>query len=449
MKKKVVVTVGGVAAVACLGWLAARHAEHVMLDKSIDSFRQSLGPDTSFTYQKAWPGLLGRSVKFSGLVFRQGPETITADEAEISKLAASGEEPHRIGHLTFRNFQLADPAGSLHLDALRMDDVTLPSKADEPQGSPAQALEIRHAEADKLHGFVSSLQSDLSAQSLIIDDYGASNASRLEAHDAKLSTDVAPQRHITAASLILDGLDLAGLYASLSAGTPYTAHNGTRDIQVEKLSVEGTGPLLRLAALHSHATRTDTAEKEVSSVQNLELWPEVPNLSMLTALGYDRFRGSIVLNDTHDFKAGKLHVDEFSLDAPGMGRLNLDGDFSQTSTTALLSAGAGDMQVMALNITYTDHGLVEKALDAAAKARGVKPEELTAALQSQFAPPSPTASVPLTQVATYLRHPGKGPLTITLRPPQPLPMMAVAAAISMLSTSPQVAQQVGLTIKAP
>lgn len=449
MKKKVLVTIGSVAAVACLGWLAARHAEHVMLDKSIDSFRQTLGPDASFTYQKAWPGLLGRSVKFTGLVFRQGPETITADDAEISKIAAAGEDARRIGRLTFRNFQLADPAGSLHLDTLALDDVTMPTKADEQHGTPAQALEIRHAEAGKLHGFVSSLQSDLSARSLIVDDYGPNEASRLEAHEAGLSTDVAPQRHIKAASIILDGLDLAGLYASLSSGTPYTQHNGTRDIQIEKLSIDGTTPLLRVGALHSHATRTDADEKEVSSLQGLELWPDVPNLSMLPALGYDRFRGSLVLNDTHDFKASKLHVEEFSLDAPGMGRLHLDGDFSQTSTTTLLSAGAADMQVQSLNITYTDHGLVPRALGAAAKARGVKPEELNAALQAQLAPQGSDPKAVMPQIATYLRQPGKGPLTITIRPPQPLPVMAIAAAMSMLTTTPQMAQQIGLSIKAP
>lgn len=449
VKKHVLVTVAGIAGLACVGWLAARHAEHVMLDKSIDSFRQAIGPDASFTYKKAWPGLLGRSVKFTQLVFRQGPETITADEAEISKLGTAEDEAKRIGHLSFRNFQLADPAGSLHLDDLSLEGVTLPAGGDDKHGTPAQGLEIKHAEASRLHGFISGLQSDLSATGLKVDDYGSSEASRLEAKDVLLSTDVAPQRHITAHSIMLDGVDLAGLYSSLATGGSYEPHNGTRDIQVDGLGVDGTGPLLRVAKLSSHSTRSDASEQEVSSLQGLELWPDVPNLSILPALGYDRFRGSLVLNDTHDYKAGKLHVATFSLDAPGMGRLTLDGDFSQTSTAALLSAGAADMQVMAMNMSYKDHGLLPKVLAASAKARGVTAQELTTSLQTQLAPQGSAPDAPLPQIARYLAHPGGGPLTITLHPPQPLPMMAIAASISMLISAPQVAQQIGLTVHAP
>lgn len=449
VKKHVPVTVAGIATLACVGWLAARHAEHVMLDKSIDNFRQTLGPDASFTYKKAWPGLLGRSVKFTGLVFRQGPETITADDAEISKPSTSGDDARLIGHLSFRNFQLADPAGSLHLDDLTMEGVTLPASADDKHGTPAQGLEIRHAEASTLHGFISSLQSDLSATRLKVEDYGSDEASRLEAHDVRLSTDVAPQRHITAHALVLDGIDLAGLYSSLTTNTPYTPRNGTRDIQVDALGVDGTGPLLRVARLSSHATRSDTSEQEVSSLQGLELWPEVPNLSILPALGYDHFRGALVLNDTHDYKAQKLHVETFSLEAPGMGRLTLDGDFSQTSTTALLSAGAADMQVMTLNLSYTDQGLLPKVLQASAKARGVSPQELVTSLQTQFAPQGSKPADALPQLASYLAHPDSGALKITLHPPQPLPMMAIAASLSMLASAPQMAQQIGLTVHAP
>ena len=97
MKKNVLVTVGGLAALACLGWFGAHHAEHAMLEKSIDGFRQTLGPDSALTYKKAWPGLLGRSVKFDGLVLRKGTETQTADDAEMSKNDKRGDKNRRRG----------------------------------------------------------------------------------------------------------------------------------------------------------------------------------------------------------------------------------------------------------------------------------------------------------------------------------------------------------------
>ncbi|GAN59471.1 hypothetical protein ACI01nite_20580 [Acetobacter cibinongensis] len=449
MKKNVLITVGGLAALACLGWFGARHAEHAMLDKSIESFRQSLGSDTSLTYQKAWPGMLGRSVKFEGLVLRQGPETLTADEAEISKPSTSGDDSRRIGTLSFHNFQLADPAGSLRLDSLLMEGVTLPAKADDQQGIPAQGLEIKHATASQLHGFISSLQSDISATSVSVEDYGGNSPSKLDAQAVALSTDVAPQRHIKAASILIDGLDLAGLYASLSTGTPYTARNGSRDIRVDKLSVDGTTPLMHVATLRSHATRTDAQEKEVSSLDGLELWPDVPNLSILPSLGYDHFQGNLLLSDTHDFKANIFHVDDFRLDGKDMGRLNLEGDFGQTETTALLSANAADMPVRSMTITYKDGGLVPRALKASADARGIKPEELVAQLQAQFGPQGPTPSPVLASFSSYLSRTGKGPLTITVKPQQPVPLLAIIASAGMVATNPQVARQIGLSVKVP
>lgn len=449
MKKNVLVTVGGLAALACLGWFGAHHAEHAMLDKSIESFRQTLGPDSALTYKKAWPGLLGRSVKFDGLVLRQGPETITADEAEISKPGTAGDNTHRIGTLSFRNFQLADPSGSLHLESLNLEGVTLPAKGDEQPGVSVQGLEIHHAKASKLHGFISSLQSDIAATSVQVEDYGGNNPSRLEAQDVVLSTDVAPQRRIKAASVLIDGLDMAGLYSSLSAGQPYAPRNGTRDIQVQQMSIEGTTPLLRIAALRSHATRTDEMEKEVSSLEGLELWPDVPNLSILPALGYDRFRGALLLNDVHDFKANTLRIEEFRLDGKDMGRLDLSGEFGQTDTSTLLSAGAADMPIRNMTITYKDTGLVGRVITAAAQARGVKPVDLTNQLQAQFAPQGPAPSPVLAEFANYLPRASKGPLTITLKPAQPVPVMGLIAGLSMLGSNPQIATQLGLSFKGP
>ncbi|GBR23710.1 hypothetical protein AA0473_0446 [Acetobacter orleanensis NRIC 0473] len=420
-----------------------------MLEKSIDSFRQTLGPDASLTYKKAWPGLLGRSVKFTALVFRQGQQTITADDAEISKVSTAGDETKRIGHLTFHTFQFTDTSGNVRLDNLALEDVTLPGNGDDKHGTPPQTLEIGHVSAGKLHGFIASLQSDITASSLTLDNYGIGEASHLDARDLRLATSVAPQRQIAAKSLLLDGVDLAGLYNSVTYNTPYKPLNGVRDIQVEALSIDSTSPLLRVAKLSSHATHSDASEQEVSSLQGLELWPAVPSLSLLPTLGYDHFRGSLVLNVTHDYKSNKLHVDTFSIEAPDMGRLTLDGDFSETTTLAMLSAGAAEMQVLSMNLSYKDHGLVSKVLENLARTRGMTPQDFTASLQSSLVPQGSAPNAPMPQLANYLAHPGNGPLTLTLRPQQPVPLMAIAASLSMLPSAPQIAQQIGLTIKAP
>lgn len=443
MKKNVLVMISGIAILGGIGWLGARHAEHLMLDKSIERFRQTLGPDASFTYKKATPGVLGRSVKFTSLVFRQGPETITADEAEVSKPVTKGSESPLIEHLTFRNFQMADTAGSLHLAKLAMEGVTLPVKED--VHTPAHTLSIQHAEATKLHGFIDSLQSDIAADTVTVDDFGESMASHLEATKLQFSADAPPARHVSADHVGIDGLDLAGLYNSLTTGTAYTGRNGTRDIQIDHLAIDGDSPLLRAVKILSHSSRSEAAEQEVSSVQDAELWPSLPNMSWLPALGYDHLRASVVLNDTHDLKTDKLHIEELSVDAAQMGRLHLDGDFAQAGSHTVVAANA-DMQVLHMHMNYMDHGLVPKILDQAAKARNMNLQDMLSGWQEQ----TKQGNNPiLTQALAYALHPEKGPLDIYIQPQRPLPLMTVLASLGAVGVAPQIAQQVGLSLHTP
>ncbi|CEF53471.1 hypothetical protein [Acetobacter ghanensis] len=444
MKKNVLVTVSGIAILGGIAWFGARHAEHVMLDKGIERFQQALGPDVSFTYTRAKPGLLGRSVRFDGLVFRQGPETITADEAELTKPDTQDSDVTRIHHLTFHNFQLADPAGSLHLKSVEMDGLALPTKAEDPNTPGVQTLSIDHAQATGLHGFVSSLQSDLSADTASMDNFGANETSHLQARNVQLSTDVSPPRHIKAESVVVDGVALADLYKTLSTGAPYTTRTTTRDISIDKLSIDGTSPLMRAKRVLSHANRTDTNEQEVSSIQGLELYPDVPNMGWMPSLGYDRFQGNVVLNNTFTLKTGALHVETFSIDSANMGRLHINGEFGQASSASMLTDGNTDMQVISMTMNYIDHGLVPKALNAIATARGLPPQAFLGYVQAQSA----TAQNPAyASFFHWLGNPGKQSLSIGIKPTQPMPLMMVVATLGNLAAMPELAQKLGLSVQ--
>lgn len=444
MKKNVLVTVSSIAILGGIAWFGAHHAEHVMVDKGIERFKQALGPDVSFTYARAKPGLLGRSVRFYGLVFRQGPETMTADEAELTKPDTQDSDVTRIHHLSFRNFQLADTAGSLHLATVEMDDLALPTKTDDPTAPGQQSLSIGHAQATGLHGFVSALQSDIAADSAGMDNFGANETSHLQARNVQLSTDVAPPRHVHADSIVVDGVALADLYKSLTTGAPYTPHPSTRDITIDQLSMDGTTPLMRAKRVLSHTNHTETTEQEVSSVQGLELLPDVPNMGWLPSLGYDRFMGNVVLNDTYTPKTGALHVETFSIDSSTMGRLHINGEFGQAASASVLVGNNADMQVISMTMTYIDHGLVPKALGAVASARGLPPQAFLAFVQSQSA----TAQNPaFAGFFRWLANPGKQTLTLGIKPAQPMPLMQVVAALGNMAAVPDLAQQIGLSVQ--
>ncbi|MCH4143403.1 hypothetical protein [Acetobacter peroxydans] len=450
MKKHLLLMAGGAAILGSVGWFATRHAEHVMLETSIDHFRQALGPDATFTFATAKPGILGRSVNFTNLTLRQGPETITADRAELERPGQSGGDITQIGRLSFHGFQLTDPAISLQSDQLDIEDLTLPVRADSP-GDPAQPLGIGHAHAVRLRAFVSPVQTDMAASDVTLDNFGEGLASRLEAHDLALNTDSPPdmgadggQRHLHALDINVDGMDLSGFYTSLSTGAPYLPRPGVHDITVTNLDVTTTAPVVRAARILAHTNRTDSKEQDVVSIRGLELWPDAPNLGWLPTLGYTHFVGGLVLNETRDLQTNTLHVEELALDAPNMGRLHLNGTFIRPGSAPLLSAPRPDMPVIAMDLSYLDHGMVPRALQAIAEARGMSPAMLLNTLATQQ-PSTPEGRA----IVAFLAHPGQKPLHLVLQPPQPQPLAAVLTGLATLGAIPQINQQMGLHVKTP
>lgn len=450
MKKHLLLMAGGAAILGGVGWFATRHAEHVMLETSIDHFRQALGPDASFTFATAKPGILGRSVNFTNLTLRQGPETITADRAELERPGQSGGDMTQIGRLSFHGFQLTDPAISLQMDQLDIEDLTLPIHADAP-GDTAQTLGIGHAHAVRLRAFVSPVQTDLAASDATLDNFGDGLASRLETRDLALNTDSPPdagpgggQRHLHAQAVSVDGMDLSGFYTSLATGAPYLPRPGGHDISITNLDIATTTPLIRAGRVLAHTNRTDSTEQDVISIRGLELWPDAPNLGWLPTLGYSHFAGGLVLNETRDLQTNTLHVEELALDAPDMGRLHMNGTFARSSSAPLLSAPRPDMPVIALDLTYLDHGMVPRALQAIGQARGMTPAMLLNTLATQQ-PGTPEGRA----IVGFLAHPGVKPLHLVLQPPQPQPLVAVLAGLATLGAIPQINQQLGLHVTTP
>ncbi|MFT8656180.1 MAG: hypothetical protein ABF888_06260 [Acetobacter papayae] len=450
MKKHLLLMAGGAAILGSVGWFATRHAEHVMLETSIDHFRQALGPDATFTFASARPGILGRSVNFTNLTLRQGPETITADRAELERPGQSGDDITQIGRLSFHGFQLTDPAISLQMDQLDIENLTLPVRADTPDDT-GQSLGIGHAHAVRLRAFISPVQTDLAASDATLDNFGEGLASRLETRDLAVNTDSPPdmgpgggQRHLHAQAVSVDGMDLSGFYTSLSTGAPYLPRPGAHDITITNLDLSTTAPLVKAARILAHTNRTDSTEQDVVSIRGLELWPDAPNLGWLPTLGYSHFAGGLVLNETRNLQTNTLHVEELALDAPDMGRLHLNGTFAHSSSAPLLSAPRPDMPVIALDLSYLDHGMVPRALQAIAQARGMSPAMLLDSLATQQ-PGTPEGRA----IAAFLANPGKQPLHVVLQPPQPQPLVAVLAGLATLGSIPQINQQLGLHISKP
>ena len=113
-------------------------------------------------------------------------------------------------------------------DVVEQENRVLPAEGKEgkqyggPEAATAQSIRIGKAQASKGDGFVSSLQSDIAATTLTMTDFGLGPFSHLQADDGTLANDDAASRHVTAQTITVDGVDLAGLYRDLSHGPPLT-----------------------------------------------------------------------------------------------------------------------------------------------------------------------------------------------------------------------------------
>ncbi|MBO7072022.1 MAG: hypothetical protein J6V89_00615 [Acetobacter sp.] len=439
MKKHFLVTLTSVLIVGCAIWVGTRRAEYVMLDRHIDILRQSLGQGVFLTYDSARPGLLGRSTIFTNVVFRRKNDTITAQQAELSR-PDSDKKISGIIHLSFHNVQITGIDGNLHAQLLTIDNLvlqphgqTLGQKLGQKQVLSTHLPSIAQAHAYGIHGFIKALHAKITADSITLDHFNGTITNKLLIKNILLSVDTGSWRRFTVNSIHANGFNIAKLYWSLYHGLPLyngvpaISYPGQRDVEMHHIEIDGEVtnsskktlssiiPLLRISHLSSHITLTKTAEQETSNIQRIEIWPATPWFHWLDPLKYDHIRASLVFSDIYNLKTKHIHIKELNVTAPTIGRIYINGDITPPPSASSISTPIEsfidspispiiscvspnvhivfpDMYIVSTAITYMDYGLITRALKVLATKSNTTPYHLLATL---FVPNISQATLPI------------------------------------------------------
>jgi hypothetical protein len=150
---------------------------------------------------------------------------------------------------------------------------------------------------------------------------------------------------------------------------------------------------------------------------------------LLTALGLDRVTVSVGAAYTWDMAAGRVSLQGVGLAIDELGALEVSATLADVprnveEATAVTLAGG--------RIRYTDASLVDRAFAMAAEQQGAEPATVRDRFIGEFAPVLLAQGIPaeiVEALATFAREPKA--LTVTIAPPAPVLLLALAGADEM------------------
>ncbi|MBO1360527.1 hypothetical protein J2D73_12075 [Acetobacter sacchari] len=465
MQPRVLIASSAVLAVVLLGgggaaWVWAQRVANSRLDAALAQFRTQLPPGSELTYRQAKAMPLGHGARLKDVTLREEGLTFTASKLEALGVVAPDagtKAPLRFDHLIAYDGRLQAPSLEVMFKRLAVDQLQTPM-----QDESLEKLTFGHGELSELSIKPVGVQADFAIKAASIDNFGVGRTSRLDVADFVFHGYATPARQITFAHLAVDGQDIASrVNGGLGARLP--PHEGDSGLRLDDLKLNGEADgvpgkmqaLLSLKRLVEHATTNGPKSNARVTVDHLLIWPSAPHFEILKELGYPSLDASIALNVLVDGRAHTATVKNFDLTAPGAGRLTVSEDLSEMDMPSVLDLGGAGMtgaKVNRLDIGWRDEGLVNRAITRSAVAQGVDPDAYLAALKRSLAPAGAAPDSMGAQLALYLQAPDKGMLRISLAPPQPLPLIAVIAALPMALSSggsSELVQSMGLMVRAP
>lgn len=440
------------------GWIwVHREANHELIE-ALEDAKAHLPSGVDFTWGKAIALPTSHGARLTDVVLKDPSGTISAATIELigavvgSPTEAKSTPDHsslHFDHVIAYTLQITGTGGTMQAKRLSLDGLMLPP----PTEDQVSSLMMDHGEATQAVMTSADGLESAKAAHVILDQYGTGRVSRLTVSKFQLHYGDHPVRDVSIGELVSDGSDLAGLLQSYLKGDGLLFHDGNQSISVEdfllKGEVDGPGSAEdRLAGFekaHLHIDTDGQKSRVTESLTHFKLWPTGPRTMIIKSLGYEKFDAAIVLNAIVDREADIAHVTEFDVNAREFGHLNVAGDFTQ------LTAQQGALpqpQIVHLDFSWRDAGLVPRLLNNAAVNQGMDPDAYVTLLRRTWAPAgSPPDSIGA-QLAGYIANPAAGPLTAMLAPEKPVPVLALAA-IPEAVTHKHLAESLGLTVQAP
>ncbi len=395
------------------GWFIVEQVGRVRLRDAIAQTRAQLGPDGSFTYASAKPAPFRLGADFTAVQVRRHGMVMNTGRLSFSRVFG-----RRIGHAVLQDVQVEANGVSLHADRIVADRIV----ADRLRAEPA-------------HG--SPEFGDL--------DLGSLQADLIETH-----AQATPGVGVRLAHLSMhQDAHVDGGFSQDSTATGIVVLGGGGPVAT---AARGTVHVERAAALGPVESRSSLGDLVVPVQSSLG--------RALGQFGILGAHGSMQSSARYDPQAQRVAAGPTVLQLDGIGRLEVtlgmdrlpaaspSGDAAVPSAQQMLQRVA-QARLTGLALTYDDAGLAGDVIATFAQRAGATPAQFRAAISAnieqhmQGEPDGPQLQFQQ-QAVRFLSDPRR--FVITLQPPSPLPLPALAL-LNQLAPA-DAARSVGLHVKA-
>lgn len=445
-------------AVGVGGYYALDRLAQSRAETALTKFQRQLPKDTGLTYTSLDARFFDRSATLRNVVFRQGDRRVRAKTATVADAARTSGGDLRAGTITASGITARTAAG-LGLDAgtVRLSDVRMAAGG----GTLRSLGKARVDTAAFTRGEASVRISDLTVTGATPRRIGRITAGIVEIDGI---TQSGGDREVLR-NLRVDGLDIAGLpplrrAGELDSGDVAAAVRRLDYDALELRQAEMFRDDQRRLLLRGFTSRRDGDAEDkrawTTGVDHFRIRVDPGRVRLPNVLDEDdMLRGRAGGRQVYDPQAGTLALTDLTLAVEGAGRLTgdilVDGLPKNAASGTTVPAGAHleQAKVAKLDVTYTDEGVLERALSALATRAGVSRDELierrlgALTTRAREAPREIRQSVEA--LAAFARNGGK--LRLRMAPAQ---SVAISQAVMGFAIRPiRTAQMLNLELSRP
>jgi hypothetical protein len=383
--------------------------------------------------------------------------TVTIREVRFSGVGAT-----QAGRVELDTIRAAGGALALTSDTVTIEDLDLTAAvmavatAGTQEGVPIDRVRFARLTASNL--LARDDEVELGAGRIVLAGYGPGAPTRVEAEELSLR-DPAPSGNgsdmVTAGMAVVDGYDVATALGAVLRGAEPPPPAGLKEIAVDRIVLSQAGTTVasadRLAATWDVAGRAGRSATLAVRGFDMPVTEEMirDGGGFFEEGGYERLGGDLDAAVAYDTGTGVARIGPVSLVGRDMGVMEATVVLADAPDP--LAVGEPDLdawmrsKVAGIELSYTDHSLMRRAMAAAAAEQGLTQAELVEAgvaqidaLLSGGEAPDGAQREMLAAVQAFLKSPGTIELTAAPAEPVEVPtlvialMMAPAEALDLL-----------------
>lgn len=444
MKKALIAGIGVMVAVAAGtgGYLHLQRRADTLLGEHLARIDAMLPAGYTLTHGGAEASLFDAGGTLRDIVLAGEGQAVTIGEMRLFRVGAT-----QVGRVELDTVRATGGALVLTSAAVTIEDLDLSAAAGTQGGIPIDRVRFGRMTASNLSS--RDDEAELGAARVVLAGYGAGEPTRVEVEDLSFR-DPAPSGDgpdsVTAGAAVVDGYDVATALGAVLRDAEPPPPVDLKEVVADRLVFSRTGTAV--ASVDRLAAAWDVADKASRSATFAVRGFDAPvteetirdNGSFFEEAGYERLGGDLDVAVAYDAGTGVARIGPVSLVGRDMG--SIAATVVLANAPDPLAVGEPDpdawmrSKIAGIELSYTDHSLMRRALAAAAADQGITEGELVEtsvrqidALLSGGGAPGDVQREMLEAVQAFLKSPGT--IELTAAPAEPVAVPALVMTLMM------------------